>query len=248
MRTIKYLALMVVLTLAISVVAASYSMALIQPNPASQTFNGEKPTVKIVKATVVSINNSTVTATIEGETLDLFARGPWLIITGELVEKAWWKKAKDYVKEGEALIAMSTVTRENKTFNVLLGLKQDDIILVKPILLRCEAKRHLHTNRYLSVKGEIVDKGNNYLLIERNESKGLVIIGSKSKWIKAGSGEVTWEEVANEFKAGDTIRIFCHHILVMKEEFAEAFGINTFIWGYSGAIINLTSGTTISKA
>lgn len=248
MRTIKYLALIVVLTLAISVVAASYSMALIQPNPASQTFNGEKPTVKIVEATVVSINNSTVTATIEGETLDLFARGPWLIVTGELVEKAWWKKAKDYVKEGEALIAMSTVTRENKTFNVLLGLKQDDIILVKPILLRCEAKRHLHTNRYLSVKGEIVDKGNNYLLIERNESKGLVIIGSKSKWIKAGSGEVTWEEVANEFKAGDTIRIFCHHILVMKKEFAEAFGINTFIWGYSGAIINLTSGITISKA
>jgi len=40
----------------------------------------------------------------------------------------------------------------------------------------------------------------------------------------------------------DIIRFFCHNVLIMKQEFAERFGINAIIWGYSGAIIDLTSG------
>jgi len=49
---------------------------------------------------------------------------------------------------------------------------------------------------------------------------------------------VTWSDVADEFHVGDTIRLFCHNILVMKKEFSEIFGIDVFIWGYSGAIID----------
>ena len=202
--------------------------------------------IRTAEVTITSIGNSTIVVIENGEAIELSARGFWCMITSDFVNRTVWAKAKDYISEGDATVVIASISRGGETRNLMLGLKQGDVILIKPILLKLWAERHVHTNRYLSVKGQIAYKGGNYLLIERNGLKALAVVGGK--WVKAGAGNVTWEEVADEFKVGDTVRLFCHNILVMRQEFVEIFGINAFIWGYSGAIINLTSGTALSKA
>jgi len=236
MKLFKYLTLVLVFILVFSVTSVC-SFALPQDS-------GEV-VVEIVDATITSIDNSTITLNINGETLELFAKGYWLIVTGEMVNKGFWKKAKNHVNMGDALVAYSTVVKGNETFNVLVGLKQDENLLLRLAYLKHEAKVYKHTSNYLSVKGQIADKGNNYLIIEKNGLKALAFTGGK--WFKAGYGEVAWEEVSNEFNINDNVRIFCHNILIMNEDFAKTFGINGFIWGYSGAIINLSNGITLSK-
>ena len=236
MKLLKYLALVLVFVLAFSVTSAC-SFALPQ--------NNDEVMVEIVDATIISVNNSTVTVNINGETLDLLAKGGWLIVTSKIVDKGCWGKAKDYVTTGDALIAYSTIVKDDETFNVLAGLKQDENLLFRFAYLKHEAKVYKHTCKYLSVKGQIVDKGDNYLIIEKNGLKGLVVTGGE--WFKAGYGEVTWEDVADEFNVNDEIRIFCHNILIMNENFAKTFGIDGFVWGYSGAIINLSNGVALSK-
>ena len=202
--------------------------------------------IRVAEVTITSIGNSTIVVVEDGEAVELSAEGLWRMITSDFVNRTVWAKARGHISEGNATVVIASVSKEGETRNLMLGLKQDEVILIKPILLKLWAKRHVHTNRYLSVKGQIAHKGVNYLLIERNDLKALAIVGGE--WVKAGAGNVTWEEVANELKVGDTVRLFCHNILVMRQEFVEIFGINAFIWGYSGAIIDLTSGTALSKA
>lgn len=245
MKLVKYLALAMVVVSALSILP--YATALTQPSWSARNVKPGKP-IKIVEAVVVSTDNSNLIVMAGEETLELFAKGRWLVITNELIDRALWAGAKNYVVEGDALVAISSAKKEGETLNLVLGLAQGDTVLLRPILLKREAKRYVHTSNYVSVGGRIVDKGKNYLVIERSGFKGLVAIGSESKWVKAGGGEVTWSEASGEFEVGDDVRIFCHNVLIMKEEFAGNFGISAFVWGYSGAIINLTSGTTLSRA
>lgn len=196
---------------------------------------------------MTATDDSTLIVTTAEGTLELFAKGRWIIITDESIDGALWARTKSRVVEGGALAAMSSTTKDGEMLNVLLGLAQGGAILLRPVVLRREAKRYVHTSNYISVGGRVADRGKNYLTIERGGFKGLVAIRSESRWIKAGAGEVTWSEASDEFKVGDTVRIFCHNALIMKGEFAGNFGISAFVWGYSGAIINLTSGTTLSR-
>lgn len=119
-------------------------------------------------------------------------------------------------------------------------------MMFRPILLKVYAAGHKHTKTYMGPRGELVDKGKNYMVLENDGRR--VIASTRGKWIKAGGGEVTWSDVADEFHVGDTVRLFCHNILAMRKEFSDVFGIDGFIWGYSGAIIDLTSGTALSRA
>jgi len=205
--------------------------------------NAEKPT--FLTASINSIDNSTITITSEsGESMKLFAAGKWILISDE-VERLAWTEARSYLEKGNALIVMTTLSKGNASKNVLLGVKQNDIILVRPILIKHYVKAHRHAATYLSFRGTLADKGENYMILERDGAKILAI--TNGDWIKAGGGEVTWKDVSNEFQPGDEIRLFYHNLVVMKSEFTENFGINGFIWGYSGAIIDLTSGTTLSR-
>ncbi len=205
--------------------------------------NAEKPT--FLTASINSIDNSTITVTTEsGESMELFAAGKWILISDE-VERLAWTEARSYLEKGNALIVMTTLSKGNVSKNVLLGVKQNDIILVRPILIKHYVKAHRHAATYLSFRGTLADKGENYMILERGGAKILAI--TNGDWIKAGGGEVTWKDVSNEFQPGDEIRLFYHNLVIMKSEFAENFGINGFIWGYSGAIIDLTSGTTLSR-
>ena len=205
--------------------------------------NADKPI--FLSAAITSIDNSTITITTEsGESMKLFAAGRWIMISDE-VKRLPWTEAESYLDQGDVLIAMTSISKGNVSRNLLLGVKQDDVILLRPILIKHYVKAHRHAATYLSFRGTLADKGENYMILERDGAKILAI--TNGDWIKAGGGEVTWKDVSNEFQPGDEIRLFYHNLVVMKSEFTENFGINGFIWGYSGAIIDLTSGTTLSR-
>ena len=203
----------------------------------------EKPA--FLHVAIDSIDNSTITIVNEsGENLSLFAKGRWILISEE-VRVMPWIEAMNYVEGGDALIVMTTIEKGNVTRDILLGIKQGDLILVRPSLLRYCAKGHKHSSIYLSFRGEVADTGENYMILERNGNTVLAL--ANGEWIKAGGETVTWKDVSDEFRPGDEVRLFYHNLLVMNDDFAENFGIKGFIWGYSGAIIDLTSGTTLSR-
>ena len=83
------------------------------------------------------------------------------------------------------------------------------------------------------------------MILERDGHR--VIALANGKWIEAGEEEVTWADVRDEFKPGDQIRLFYHDIAVFNEKFENLTGIKALIWSYSGAILDLTSGTTLSR-
>jgi len=200
----------------------------------------------VLETKIVSVDNSSITVIGEDdEEISLLAKGKWIIISDEIIPKTRWIDAMSYVKESEAVV-MATITRGNETHYICLGLKQGEIMMFRPILLKIYAAGHKHTKTYMGPRGELVDKGKNYMILEKDGRR--VIASTRGKWIKAGGGEVTWSDVADEFHVGDTVRLFCHNILAMRKEFSDVFGIDGFIWGYSGAIIDLTSGTALSRA
>ena len=201
----------------------------------------------VLETKIVSVDNSSITVIGEDdEEISLLAKGKWIIISDEIIPKTEWIDAMSYVKESEAVVVMATITRGNETHYICLGLKQGEVMMFRPILLKVYAAGHRHTKTYMGPRGELVDKGKNYMVLENDGRR--VIASTRGKWIKAGGGEVTWSDVADEFHVGDTVRLFCHNILAMRKEFSDIFGIDGFIWGYSGAIIDLTSGTALSRA
>ncbi|RLE62030.1 MAG: hypothetical protein DRN53_04725 [Thermoprotei archaeon] len=204
-----------------------------------------KPKLEVYEVTITAVTNTTIEVTSESLTGELIARGKWIIMTSESIGLLNWSEAMGYVSEGSATVIVGTIVRGNTTYYILIGLKQGDVSLIRPCALKHYARRHIHTKTYMSIKGEISSKGENFLVLDRNGNKVLVMIGGE--WIKAGEGEVTWSEVANEFRVGDTLRIFYHNLLILKSEFTEVFGISAVIWGYSGAIINMDTGTALSK-
>lgn len=223
---------------------AALMLAAPQSDVSAAPGDGAK-SIEEYTATVAAVGPSTLTIEREGESIELLASGAWLAVTGE-ARKLNWSEAASYLKQGEALVIAASISRGNTTVNLLLGIKQGDLVLVRLAFLKRCAIKHLHTRTYMSVRGEIVEKGGNYLMLSRGNHTVLVITGGT--WVKAGEGEVTWEQASASFNPGDTVRVFCHNILVLNEEFAKAFGFKAIVWGYSGAIINLTNGTALSKA
>jgi len=203
--------------------------------------------VKIFEGKITSVEEKTIKVESDEFTGELIAVGKWLLISDSEAGVYGWSDIREYINEGDALVVMTTISRKNETFNVLLALKQDDVILVRPIALRYYARGYKHTELYMGIYCKVVGRKGPYLLTEKKGVNGLLIVNPSSKWYKAGHGEVTWSEVVEEFKEGDYIRVFCHNVLVMKKEFSEKFGISFIIWGYSGAMIDLTSGVAITK-
>ena len=203
--------------------------------------------VKAFEGRVTSIGERSIVVEDDEFIGELIAIGKWLLISSEDAGVYSWSDVKGYVNEGDAFIVMVVVSRGNKTFNILLALKQSNTILIRPIALRYYAKGHKHTRLYMSIYCKVVGRRGPYLVIEKNGVTGLLMADPNSKWYKAGHEETTWSGIVNEFKEGDLIRVFYHNVLVFKDEFREKFGIGFVIWSYSGAIIDLTTGLAITK-
>jgi len=204
---------------------------------------GNRRGVMFKEAQVVSVGSGSITALVDGNLVELRAGGKWLVVAEGALCEANWSKVAELVGEGSAKLAF--IKEAEGSLSVLLGLKQGDVLVFRPALLELCAKRWLHTRTYLSVKARIVEKGSNYLVLERSSYRALAFINGS--WVKAGVGEVQWSQVADEFKVGDEVRLFCHNVLLVDQGFEEAFGLAGFIWGYSGAIIDLSSGTALSR-
>ena len=239
---------MVVAAVIISVILATSSVVASSANPDVAVKHPKIiKNLGVLETMIVSIDNSSITVVGDnGEEIKLLAIGRWIIVSEEIVPNANWANAMDYVKDGKATVIVGMIARGNETRYICLGLKQGDVIMFRRILLRIYAAGHRHTKTYMGPKGELVDKGENYMILERDGHKVIAI--TSGKWIKAGGEEVTWSDVMDEFHIGDTVRLFCHNILVMRKEFSDIFGIDAFIWGYSGAIIDFTSGVALSRS
>lgn len=253
MNTSKYIiiTLIIVGLLFTVTMVKPYTLATTFQDVAAQTLDesgeNKKFNIKLFSGAITSVTNTSIYVESDEFTGELFARGKWLYIDSEFIGFGNWAKVKDYISEGQALIMMLSINKNDKIINVLLGLKQEDVILLRPRVLKHYAVKHAHTRNYFGVYGTILHRGENYMLIDNNGRKAIVVVGINSTWYKAGSGVTTWKEIRSEFKDGDRIRVFCHNILVLNSKFAEYFGFNAIIWGYSGSIIDLTSGTSITR-
>ena len=159
---------------------------------------------------ITSVDGKSTTVESESFSGSLIALGEWLLFTESEVSVYDWSKAREYVREGEAFIIMTTITKANKTLNVLLGLKQDGVGLIRPIMLRYYALKHLHSKMYIGVRVKLVYKGDNFIILEKEKEelgriRGLALVNGK--WIKAGYGEVTWSDVKDEFKIGGHYKV-----------------------------------------
>ncbi|OYT29500.1 MAG: hypothetical protein B6U95_02340 [Thermofilum sp. ex4484_82] len=123
--------------------------------------------------------------------------------------------------------------------------KTMDTFLARLALVKYSKHEWKHGTFEFSCK--LVEKRGYSLIIEKKEFKALVAINPNGKWYRAGQGEVLWKDVINEFNPGDMLWLCTHNILVFKTGFAEIFGINAIIWGFSGAIIDLDTGIALAK-
>jgi len=242
-KRIALITMIIAASLIISI-SGAYALNELSDSTGGESVNDLK---KIIAEEVVitSVDNSTITILRNsGEEMKLLARGRWIMISDEVRELPWIE-AKDYVKEGKAQAIILARNVENETKGILLGLRQDELTIFRPMLAKACAKRHRHTPIYLSFRGEIEKLGENYMILRRGDWRILAL--TRGNWTKAGDGEVEWREVSSEFNQGDRVRLFYHNLMIMNKFFAENLGIRGFIWGYSGAIIDLTSGTTLSR-
>ena len=239
----KKITMIAVIVIASLIISMSGAYAL---DNASNPMKGDLEKAIIAEeVTVISIDNSTITVVRgAGDEMRLFAKGTWIIVSDK-VEALPWIEAKSYVKSGEAKAIILTRRTGNETGGILLGLKQDEITIFRPILAKACIKRHKHASIYLSIRGKVEKIGENYMILKIGDQKILAL--ARGDWIKAGAGEASWKDVSNEFNQGDQVRLFYHNLITMNNLFAENLGIRGFIWGYSGAIIDLTSGATLSR-
>ncbi len=202
-------------------------------------------TINALNATIIEIGNSTITVGSNQFSGKLITIGKWIMLSKDEVGIRCWLEAKNSIEEGEAVMVMATVSRGNKTIDVLMGLKQNDVILVRPILMKHAVVKAKHGTFEFSCK--LTDKRGPLLMIEKRGIKALVLVNPESKWYKAGYGDVLWKDVIDEFNVGDTLWLCTHNIAVLRDDFSKIFGFKAIIWGFSGAIIDLTSGVAVAK-
>ena len=243
-KKIALLTVIIAVSLIISI-SGAYALNALPDSAGEELVNDLRKKVVAEEVVVTSIDNSTITILREsGEQMKLLAKGRWIMVSDE-VRGLPWIEAKDYVKEGTAQAIILARNVENETKGILLGLRQDEVTIFRPMLAKACAKRHKHTSIYLSFRGEVERIGENYMILRRGDQRVLAL--TRGNWTKAGDGEVEWKDVSSEFDQGDQVRLFYHNLVIMNNFFAENLGIRGFIWGYSGAIIDLTSGTTLSR-
>ena len=201
--------------------------------------------IKVFNGTVTSITNTSIAVRSGEFSGELIAVGKWLLVARSDVGVYHWAKTMEYVREGDSVIVMASLSKGNETINLLLGLRQGDTFLARLALVKYSKHEWKHGTFEFSCK--LVEKRGYSLIIEKKEFKALVAINPNGKWYRAGQGEVLWKDVINEFNPGDMLWLCTHNILVFKTGFAEIFGINAIIWGFSGAIIDLDAGIALAK-
>lgn len=249
----KYLIFIVLTVLIIASIAGMtlYSSNVLAEASSSDNITsvrkGVKYSVRIFNGTITSITSSNITIESDVFSGTLSTNGSWIYIDREIIKRGEWGGVYGQLSEGDAFIAMLSIEKDGRSLGILLGLKQNDILVFRTRILNHYTSRWMHTRNYFGIYGKIVYKGENYIAINKDGRKILVIVGQETEWYKAGYGVVKWSEVRDEFNEGDTVRIFYHNILILDNRLAEYLGFKAILWGYSGSIIDLDSGTALMK-
>ncbi len=202
--------------------------------------------IQLIEGYIVHVSDSGITIYTREFNRSVSAEGNWIYI-GEGVGRANWTTIKDFIPRGRAKILVLNTFGEETSDAILLALKTEHLIMVRIGLMRRAVKVHRYSFDYQSLYGKIVKVGENYIILKRGEIKILVVIPEDSIWFRAGSGKDRWINYREVFSEGDILRIFFHDRVVFKDRFAKFTGLKVVIWGYSGAIIDLTNGETLVR-
>ncbi|MCD6509396.1 MAG: hypothetical protein J7L11_03275 [Thermoprotei archaeon] len=230
----KHLAIVIIAISLAAVITLAFS-----PRAISGT-DSLRRRIHTFEGVIATITNSTIAVIKNNITIRLIAKGRWVLITDSAVNITTWTNAMGYISEGNAVVVAVNVPRGNGTLRVLIGLKQNRTILMRPILIRHLIQRSIHDEKEFTCT--LLAKGDKLILVEARGIRMLAVIGGR--WYKAGESETTWSNVSDEFRIGDRLWLCCERFLVLKPNFAN---LRIIVWGFSGAIIDIDSGTALLK-
>jgi len=221
-------------------------MMYIAPSSASRNEpdNGNRDDLLMFTARIIDISETSLE--VESETYNgtVIARGEWFYISNSL-GKASWSEAMDIIEPGEATILMKFYRRSNNTIPVLLGVKQEEIVIVREAFTRSSIVDHKNVRGFIEISGVLAKTGENYLILNKEGSNILFKITNDITWRVAGDGEATWNQLRDTFARGDHIQIYFKRLVRFNDLFTEFTGIRGVADGY-GTIIDLTNGVTIT--
>lgn len=174
----------------------------------------------------------------------IFGRGRWVYI-GEEMGRLAWKDAKNLVELGDADILMALLEWGDRRIPVLLGVKQEGLMLLREGFIRRSIVDHVKARGYIGLLGTVVKTGENYLVLHVRDVNILFKIAENRTWTVAGDGEATWSQLKEEFSRGDQVQVYFHKVIKFNKLFTEFTGIRAIACGY-GTFIDLTDGVTIT--
>ena len=240
MRSNKLLAISLVLIVALSIII--YTV----PSFASEDNTEAERKFRIIRFQVEIVNVTDSGIVVESELYNgtIFAKGKWLYISENLGKSAW-KDAKEMIELGDAKILMVVIKRGDRRIPVLLGVKQEGLILMREAFTMRSIAEHVRIKGFLSVTGTVVKTGEDYLILNVRGQNVLFRISQDLTWTIAGDGETTWSDIRREFSEGDQVKAYFHEIIRFNDLFTSFTGIRAIAGGY-GTFIDLTDGVTIT--
>lgn len=245
---------------ALSILVVALSVALLVVSPQALSFQCEASSdpsrshlteplklnfIWALNATITKVDNRTITIRSDNSTFEAVAAGRWLLVSESEVGLQPWALAKEYIDEGDASALIANVSWRGEEVMVLLCLKQGDVLVIRPLTLKHYTRVHRHGNFEFTCR--LVEKMGSSLIVEKRGLKALVLLDPDGLWYRAGYGDVEWRDVVDQLSVSDTLWLCTHNILVLKGELADMLGFNALIWGFSGAIMDLTNGLALAK-
>ena len=243
MRTSKYFALGLIFIVALSALLITIPSLAVEDAGNSQTdrkwnlvrFQAE---IRHVSDLGVEVSSGVFNGTVLGV-------GKWIYIDTE-IGRDRWKNIMDKVEEGDAYILMGVTERNGTRVHVLLALKQEGLLLLRPKFILRSVSEHRTGHMFFMIKGEVLRTGDNYLIVKARDNSFLLKIARNSTWTLAGNGDVTWSDIKTEFTPGDSVTIYFRKLIVFNDLFAEFTGFKFAGYGV-GTVVDVSNGITITR-
>ncbi|RLF22390.1 MAG: hypothetical protein DRN15_09165 [Thermoprotei archaeon] len=221
--------------LAVAIIVISALLILI---PLSTSATTSKPRCRALEVDVIGVTNSTITVLIENREVTMFTRGLWILISNTTVDIVPWKHAAECIDKGRATIAFTHVSRGNRTLYVLLGVRQEEVILIRLLVLRHLAHRRVGLRKFT---GKLMAKGDELIMVRTKDVRVLAIV--KGRWYRVGHGEVTWSDVSSEFHAGDRLWL-CGRVWLLER---SPLKVHIAICYLDGALVDIDQNITLLR-
>ncbi len=240
MRSYRLLAIGLVLLVALSIIIYTAPSFATEDN----TQTDRRPRIVRFEADIVNVTDKGIEVVSNLYNGTIFGKGRWVYISEDMGRLAW-KDAKNLIEIGDANILVAVVERGDRKIPVLLGVKQEGLMLLREGFVRRSIVDHVKARGYISLTGTVVKTGENYLVLNVRGKNILFKIAENRTWTVAGDGEATWSRLKEEFSRGDQVQVYFHVVMKFNKLFTEFTGIRAIAGGY-GTFIDLTDGVTIT--